>query len=67
MQATRQDRHLPEYGKPLDFKSIAAYLKKSKAEGTSKYRTVRGGYQRRRRLRPPTHAHPNRHQLVPGL
>ncbi len=34
----------PEYGKPLDFKSIAAYLKKSKAEGTLEYRTVRGGY-----------------------
>ena len=34
----------PEYGKPLNFESIAAYLKKGKAEGSLKYKTVRGGY-----------------------
>ena len=34
----------PEYGKPLDFKSIDAYLKKGKAEGSLQYKTVRGGY-----------------------
>ena len=34
----------PEYGKPLDFKSIDAYLKKGKAEGSLQYKIVRGGY-----------------------
>ena len=34
----------PEYGPPLDFKSIAEFIRKGKADGTLKYRTVRGGY-----------------------
>jgi endoglucanase len=34
----------PEYGRPLDFKGIAGFIKKGKADGTLKYREVCGGY-----------------------
>jgi hypothetical protein len=34
----------PEYGRPLDFKGIAEFIKQGKADGTLRYRTVRGGY-----------------------
>ena len=34
----------PEYGRPLDFKGIAQFIKQSKEDGTLRYRMVRGGY-----------------------
>jgi hypothetical protein len=34
----------PEYGRPLDFKGIAEFIRKGKVDGSLKYREVRGGY-----------------------